>query len=300
MEPSERARAHRGVTAWARARGRNGEEDGGRKAESSRVPSWSARVPLYRPEEAGREREHEEMGEFCPTRSTCWQTATPRNSDVHLLELARSSSIAPLGLWHEEGMRLPFLFAFSVTAVSAVLAACSTSSTSSGGGDPDGGGVLPDGGTTTDASSDGGSGGNPLIPAGVTKIVFTSKGGFLAPGPDGSTCTAVDITYTLTLPDRGFTWTICESIDGGPNGFRDGSRFLTVEEYAKVDEAIQALKRQTMVQCGADKPEEKITFTSPSGEVTYLDDFYFCDANDTKIYVTGMENVFSVMTMQVR
>ena len=197
-------------------------------------------------------------------------------------------------------MRLPFLFALTVASVTAVVSACSSSSTStgsSGGADTDGGGVLPDGGTTTDGAT---GGNNPLIPEGVTKIVFTSKGGFVGPGLDGSTCSTVDITYTLTLPDRGFLWKICESIDGGPNGFRDGSRFLTVEEYAKVDAAIQALKRQTMVQCGADKPEEKITFTSPSGEVSYLDDFYFCDANDTKIYVTGMENVFSVMTMQVR
>lgn len=198
-------------------------------------------------------------------------------------------------------MRLPFLFALGVASVSAVVSACSSSSTSTGGADPDGGGIVPDGGTTTDASGDGSSGGgNPLIPAGVTKIVFTSKGGFVGPGLDGSTCSTVDITYTLTLPDRGFLWKICESIDGGPNGFRDGSRFLTVEEYAKVDAAIQALKRQTMTQCGADKPEEKITFTSPSGEVTYYDDFYFCDATDTKLYVSGMENVFSVMTMQVR
>lgn len=199
-------------------------------------------------------------------------------------------------------MRLSFVFALAVTSVSAVLGACSSSSTSSGGGDPDGGGVVTDSGTTTDATGEASNGdaGNPLIPAGVTKIVFTSKGGFVGPGPDGSTCSEVDITYTVTLPDRGFTWKICESVDGGPNGFRDGSRFLTVEEYAKVDAAIKALKRQTMTQCGADKPEEKITFTSPSGEVTYIDDFYFCDANDTKIYVSGMENVFSVLTMQVR
>jgi hypothetical protein len=199
-------------------------------------------------------------------------------------------------------MRLPFLVALAVTSVSAVLAACSTSSTSGGGGDTDGGGVVPDGGTpTTDATVEGSTdGGNPLIPDGVTKIVFTSKGGFLGPGPDGSTCTAVDITYTVTLPAREFSWKICEATDAGPNAFRTGSRTLSAEEYATIDVTIRALKRQTMVQCGADKPSEQITFTSPSGDVTYLDDFYFCDANDTKIYVTGMEDVFSAMTMQVR
>lgn len=198
-------------------------------------------------------------------------------------------------------MRLPFVFAFALASVSAVLAACSSSSTSTG-GDPDGGGIVTDASTTTDAAANDGStdGGNPLIPAGVTKIVFTSKGGFVQEGPDGSACSKVDITYTVTLPDRGFTWKICDDADGGPYAFRDGSRFLTVEEYAKVDAAIQGLKRQTMVQCGADKPEEKITFTSPSGEVTYIDDFYFCDANDTKIYVSGMEDVFAILTMQVR
>jgi hypothetical protein len=198
-------------------------------------------------------------------------------------------------------MRLPFLFALAVTSVSAVLAACSTSSTSSGGGDPDGGGVVPDGGTTTDATSEGSSdAGNPLIPAGVTKIVFTSKGGFVPQGPDGSTCSTVDITYTLMLPALEFSWQICEATDAGPYAFRTGSRTLSAAEYATIDTAIQGLKRQTMVQCGADKPSEEITFTSPSGEVTYLDEFYFCDANDTKVYVSGMENVFSAMTMQVR
>ena len=196
-------------------------------------------------------------------------------------------------------MRLPFLAALAVTSValSATLAACSSSSTSTGGADPDGGGIVPDGGTTTDGST---TGGNPLIPAGVTKIVFTSKGGFVPDPPDGSTCTTVDITYRIELPARDFFWKICEATDAGPNDFRDGARRLSVEEYAKVDEAVQALKRQTQVQCGADKPAEVVTLTSPSGEVTYYDDFYFCDANDPKIYVSGMENVFSVMTMQIR
>jgi hypothetical protein len=196
-------------------------------------------------------------------------------------------------------MKPSFLFALALVSISAAVAACSSSSTSTG-GDPDAGGT--DGGTTTDATSEEISdAGNPLIPDGVTKIVFTSKGGFVPTPPDGSTCSTVDITYTITLPARVFSWKICQAdADSGPNAFLTGEKTLTPEQYAGIDDAIQALKRQTVPQCGADKPNEEITFTSPSGEVTYYDDFYFCDANDTKIYVSGMENVFSVMTMQVQ
>jgi hypothetical protein len=196
-------------------------------------------------------------------------------------------------------MKPSFLFALALVSISAAVAACSSSSTSTG-GDPDAGGT--DGGTTTDATSEEISdAGNPLIPDGVTKIVFTSKGGFVPTPPDGSTCSTVDITYTITLPARVFSWKICQAgADSGPNAFLTGEKILTAEQYAGIDDAIQALKRQTVPQCGADKPNEEITFTSPSGEVTYYDDFYFCDANDTKIYVSGMENVFSVMTMQVQ
>lgn len=197
-------------------------------------------------------------------------------------------------------MKLSFLVALASVSISASVAACSSSSTSAS-GDGDAGGTVPDGGGTTDATSEGSSdAGNPLIPDGVTKIVFTSKGGFVPAPPDGSTCSTVDITYTITLPARAFSWKICEATDSGPYAFRTGEKILTAEQYAGIDGAIQALKRQTQVQCGADKPIEQITFTSPSGEVTYIDDFNFCDVNDTKIYVSGMENVFTVMTMQVQ
>jgi hypothetical protein len=196
-----------------------------------------------------------------------------------------------------------FLFAFVSVTLSAAAAACSDSSTSaSSDADAGGTGTVADGASATDATSEGsGDAGNPLIPDGVTKIVFTSKGGFVPTPPDGSTCSTVDITYTITLPARVFSWKICQAgADSGPNAFLTGEKILTAEQYAGIDDAIQALKRQTVPQCGADKPNEEITFTSPSGEVTYYDDFYFCDANDTKIYVSGMENVFSVMTMQVQ
>jgi hypothetical protein len=196
---------------------------------------------------------------------------------------------------------LSFVLAFvSVSACAA--AACSSSSTSTSdndGGTPTG----TDGSTTSDATSTDGSAtdaGNPLVPSGVTKIVFTSKGGGpLPPPPDGSVCQEVDITYTITLPARDFSWKICETADG-PNSYRTGQRTLTAEQYKTVDDKLQALKRQTMTQCGADKPEEAITFTSASGDVTYYDDFYFCDASDPKIYVSGMEDVFTAMTLLVQ
>lgn len=189
----------------------------------------------------------------------------------------------------------------SLAVCASAAAACTSSTTAS---DSDAGtGSTVDGSTTTDATNDGATtadGGNPLIPSGVTKIVFTSKGGGpLPPPPDGSVCSQVDITYTFVFPARDFSWKICETSDG-PNTFRSGQRTLTAEQYKAVDDKLQALKRQTTVQCGADKPAEQIVFTSPAGDTTYYDDFYFCEANDPKIYVIGMEDVFTEMTKLVQ
>ena len=59
------------------------------------------------------------------------------------------------------------------------------------------------------------------------------------------------------------------------------------------DTALHALKRTTTKQCGADKPSEEIVFSTPSGDTTYYDDFYFCDTSDGKIYVSGIDDVLA-------
>lgn len=167
--------------------------------------------------------------------------------------------------------------------------ACSGTTAGPYGGD----GGADDGSTGTDGPSDGGAG--DLFPADTTKIVITEKGGFGAPGPDGSTCTQADLTYTITLPSRSLAWKVCEATDAGPLAFATGQTTLSEADFAPIAQALHGLRRATKTACGADKPEEAIVFTTPAGETTYLDDFYFCDAKDTKLYVTGIDAVLSAV-----
>lgn len=133
--------------------------------------------------------------------------------------------------------------------------------------------------------------GEAIVPADASKLVLTEKGGFVAQAPDGSTCTKVDATYTIALPARELAWKTCEATDSGPYAFVTGTRALTEAEYAPIQTALRALRRATKTACGADKPEEKLVVTTPSGEKAYFDDFYFCNVNDTKTYVTGLASV---------
>jgi hypothetical protein len=128
------------------------------------------------------------------------------------------------------------------------------------------------------------------------KVVFTVKGGFVAPAPQGSSCRAVDIGYTLLLPARELSWTICTSRTGGPLAYESGKKVLSEAEYAPVETALRGLKKTLQKQaCGADKPEQAITFTTSAGEKTYVDDFYFC-AEDGKHYVAGLDDLLTELT----
>lgn len=174
--------------------------------------------------------------------------------------------------------------------------ACGGSSTSTGvteGTDGGADAAATDGAKTDSATLEDGAtdGGTDLFLPDTTKIVLTVKGGF-GPGPlDGSTCTPADLTYTLTLPARELSWKLCELADGGSYAFRTGQRTLSAEEYAPVSAALHALQRATQTACGADAPNEEIVLTTPSGDTTYYDDFYFCNASDPKIYVTNLSAV---------
>lgn len=181
----------------------------------------------------------------------------------------------------------------------AASAACddetaSTNGTITDGGSSSGDPALEDGATPTDA----GTHDSGLYPPDATKIVFTSKGGGPRPAPpDGSVCQQVDITYTILLPARELSWQVCEGSGGAPYTYRTGQRTLTAEQFATIETKLRALARTTTPKCGADKPLEQLTLTTPSGEVTYVDDFYFCDPNDTKLYVAGMEDLFTAITL---
>lgn len=146
-----------------------------------------------------------------------------------------------------------------------------------------------------DAIGNDGDAGGDLFPPGTTKIVVTSKGGFPTPFVDGSVCVEEDATYTLLLPARDLSWKVCESLDGGPSQYLTGQKTLSASEYTPLESAIRALRRTQETQCGADKPTEAIVFTTPAGEVAYQDDFYFCNPNDTTVFVKGMDTVLGVL-----
>lgn len=176
------------------------------------------------------------------------------------------------------------------------VACGSTSSGSGTGTGADGGSAdsAVEGSTTDGSAQDGASdAGADLFPADTTKIVVTDKGGFGIPAPDGSTCSVADNTFTLLLPARDLSWKLCEFTDAGNYEFRTGQVTVSAADFAPLSSALHGLRRATMTGCGADKPVETIVFTTPAGETTYEDSFYFCNASDPKLYVTGLDAVLS-------
>lgn len=176
-----------------------------------------------------------------------------------------------------------------------VLAVACGSTTSSGPVTGDGGVDAAVEGSTVDGSTADGAtdAGTDLFPADTTKIVVTDKGGFTAGAPDGSTCSPVDRTFTLLLPARELSWKLCEASDAGTYSFTTGQATIAAADFVALSTALHGLRRATKTACGADKPVETIVFTTPAGDTTYEDDFYFCDASDSKAYVTGLDAVFA-------
>jgi len=148
--------------------------------------------------------------------------------------------------------------------------------------------VASDAGT-----SDAGAG---LAPADATKIAISKKGGFAASPPDGSTCRPVDTTYTFLPSTRALSWSDCASQDGGVYTLETGQKTLTPAEAATVQAAVDGLRRATQKKCGADAPQVAVTFTTPRGDVTYFDDFYYCNDIDGRLYVIGLDAVVGELT----
>jgi hypothetical protein len=181
--------------------------------------------------------------------------------------------------------------------VAAVAVACGGSTSTSTATDVDAGGGADAGvdaktedaavrDAETDANAD-------LFPSDTTKIVITEKGGFVPAPPAGSACSLIDQTYTLLLASRELSWKFCEATDAGPNAYRTGQTTIATADFNALSSALHGLRRATQTQCGADAPEQVIVFSTPSGDATYYDDFYFCDANDPKPYVKGLDAVFA-------
>ena len=159
-------------------------------------------------------------------------------------------------------------------------------------------GTLACSGSTlaTDDGSTPDSGAPDLVPSGSTKAVVSISGGFTGPGGDGSTCHSADDTYTLDLGTKALTWKICRADDAGVYAYVTGNKALSDTEFSNVSAKMHALERATATKCGADAPDETIVFSAPAGDTTLYDDFYFCDKNDTKIYVTNLGDVISALS----
>lgn len=172
-------------------------------------------------------------------------------------------------------------FAFAIAA-SCLAFACSGSTVDTASAADSG---AADSSTSTD-----------LVPTGSTKAVISITGGFEGPGAsDGSTCTPANDTYTVDLSAKSVEWKLCR-LNGQAYAFVTGNKTLSDADFGSLTGKMHGLTRATKTSCGADAPEQTITFSSPTGDTTLYDDFYFCNASDPKIYVTNLDDVISALS----
>jgi predicted secreted protein len=134
---------------------------------------------------------------------------------------------------------------------------------------------------------------NKVWPPSATKLVAKTAGGFVMPGPAGSTCGRGAATYTLDLSTRKLTSEICKAVtETSPLAIVKSTRTLTLAEVAKVDEAMRVVKISKSTICGADKPFMTLAVTASGATQTFTDDFYSCMGGD-KIFVSNIGGVFS-------
>jgi hypothetical protein len=171
------------------------------------------------------------------------------------------------------------------------------------GGSTGTGGRGGTGGTGGGGGAGGGGGGGGAGPTGTvwpidaSKLVASEQGGFIAPPMPGSECSPqVDASvYTVTTAGRQLEWQRCQYSAQTMLYMRlAGMRALAPAEYMRVDNTMKQLRVVTTGPCGADKPALIVTVTSPAGEREYRDVFYSC-TDATKTYVSGIDEVFSVL-----
>jgi hypothetical protein len=106
-----------------------------------------------------------------------------------------------------------------------------------------------------------------------TQIVLEDKGGgYVAPPPQGSTCSPGVAKFTIALQTQKLDWSVCQG--GGPSvalHLVAGTRVLLADEYAKLWGELLALKVSHAPTCIIDKPVETVTITMPAGSFEYRD-----------------------------
>lgn len=109
--------------------------------------------------------------------------------------------------------------------------------------------------------------GTNLVPDDATRVVIHRQGGF-APHPEGSTCTAIDETYSVDLASGAVTYHVCSTAAGNsPYAFADGQLAPTTADLANLRGLIAALP--TLIPACSGDLDDAITVVSPSGSTTY-------------------------------
>ena len=132
-----------------------------------------------------------------------------------------------------------------------------------------------------------------IWPADATKLVAKLSGGFMAPPPAGSTCSNGQ-EYALTLATRKLSFANCEFNGNLPRHMKTGSVTLTTAQLATIHAAMNAVEIASGDMCGADKPFETLTVSSPAGEKKYTDSFYSCRGGDS-VYIDNIGGVFGAL-----
>jgi hypothetical protein len=134
-----------------------------------------------------------------------------------------------------------------------------------------------------------------IVTKDTTLVVVENKGGgFVAPPPEGSQCAVGSAKFSVDLIKQEIAWTQC--LPKEPNAPfipRTGTTKLTSATVATVQGALAALvvaKKSDI--CGADKPFENVTVTTPSGSFQYIDAFYSCMSSG-RPHVDGIDEAMA-------
>ncbi len=132
-----------------------------------------------------------------------------------------------------------------------------------------------------------------IWPSSATKLVARVSGGFMPPPPAGSTCSNGG-EYTLDAAAKKLSWKLCDWNGANPRHYKTGTTTLTAAEIRGIGGVLNGLEISTRNMCGADKPFQTFTVSTPAGDARYTDSFYGCrGGSDT--YVDGIGSVFNAL-----
>jgi hypothetical protein len=129
--------------------------------------------------------------------------------------------------------------------------------------------------------------------ASATKLVAKISGGFIAPPPAGSSCSN-GVEYTLVRATRKLSWKRCDFAGASPRHWVTGSVTLSQAALDQLGTTVSGLEVTSGSICGADKPFETLTVSTPAGDKHYTDSFYSCRGG-SDVYVDNIGDVFQAL-----